>query len=95
MKRRVNLKEVLAEAVGKDVEVTESRDSAVVFPTVQTSGRKVRVVLPPAEAIETKKAYKQLTATLLAVYEFAARERTPEARRRRFSELILNLFRKW
>jgi Histidine kinase-, DNA gyrase B-, and HSP90-like ATPase len=96
-KRQLSLAQVIADVTGADVEVTEasSKDGMDGFPKITWKGDNLRIQLPPTQTIETRKAHRQLAGSMLALYELATQERTRTGQRQRFSELILELFRKW
>jgi len=87
-------KEILAEATDGKVEI-EPAEANVEFPILKRTGRKLKVQLPSEEALDTRKSQKQIAAAILTLYELSMLEKSSEAKRRRFSELLLRLFRSW
>jgi hypothetical protein len=55
----------------------------------------VEVVVPDPESLPTKKAQKELAASILTIFEIAMQERTPGERRERFRKLLFELLNQW
>ena len=67
------------------------------IPTVTISrrDRKLIVEIPGSDHVRTKKAHRQLATAILAIFEVARRENTPEEQRKAFSRMILELLDRW
>jgi hypothetical protein len=55
----------------------------------------LQIELPPAELIETKKSYRQLGASILAIFELAQGEDGKVKQRELFRTLLLKLLERW
>jgi hypothetical protein len=53
------------------------------------------VMVPEPEDLQTKRPYRQLASSVLAVYEISLRERGREQQRKIFTELLLKLLAGW
>lgn len=97
-RRKASLSRVIERVTGSKVDITEAREvkeDEEPIPTITRKGKKLRIVLPPPEALQTKKAHQQIAAAVLAIYELAALERGAEAQRKLFTRLMLQLFKNW
>ena len=63
--------------------------------SVTENTTNIELVVPDPETISTKRSYQELAIAILAVYEIAMIQSTPDQQRRVFSELLLQLFRGW
>jgi hypothetical protein len=79
----------VAEAVRVKVAERGPRASVVERATA------VRVIVPPAEALGVSTRMQELARGVLAIFEVAIQEPTTEKRRQRFSELLVELLKKW
>ncbi len=56
---------------------------------------QVQITFGDLSQLRTKKAQRQLAASILALYDIASRERGAEQQRERFEELLLALLSRW
>jgi hypothetical protein len=97
-KRKTSLSDVIEQVTGRKVEMAEAstlREDAEPVPTITRKGKSLRIILPPVEAVPTKKAHQQMATAIMAIYEVASFERNLDTQRRLFSELMFQLFRNW
>ncbi|MBC8030645.1 MAG: ATP-binding protein [Pyrinomonadaceae bacterium] len=57
--------------------------------------KHLELVLPDPDDLKTKKPYRQLASSLLAIYEISLREKNREKQRKVFTELVLKLLMGW
>ena len=97
--RNKHIDRTISEAVDSPVTVrvqrkTENIDQAP-RAHVKRAGNEVEVVLPNANNVPTKKAYRQFAAAILGIFEVAMQEPTLDRRREKFSALLMKLFSEW
>lgn len=94
--RKAQLAQVLAKAAEKPVSVSFSAEKDV-RPKVTLRGKedRAKVIVPDPETLDTKKANRQLAASVLTVFEMAMRERDLESQREAFRRLLLDLLSGW
>ncbi|MHB1458838.1 MAG: ATP-binding protein [Armatimonadota bacterium] len=63
--------------------------------SVTENTTNVELVIPAPEITSTKISYQDLAIAILAVYEIAMRQNTPDQQRRVFTELLLQLLKGW
>ena len=91
-----DLHDVVAESLGAKVRVKETSRTADRVPVeVEKVGEQFEITFGDLSRLKTKKAQRQLAATILALYDVAVRERGDEQRRKRFEELLLALLSRW
>jgi len=88
------LQELLSTSLGAKVKVKHVplEDTPVV---VEKGPDQVQIAFGDLSRLQTKKRQRQLAASILALYDLAARERGSEHQRRRFEELLLGLLSRW
>ena len=57
--------------------------------------KKVELHIPDPEDLQTKKANRELAASILSIFEIAMQEQKIEDRRHTFKEMLLALLKKW
>jgi hypothetical protein len=57
--------------------------------------KHLEVVIPEPDDLKTKKPYRHLASSLLAIYEISLREKNREKQRKVFTELVLKLLMGW
>jgi hypothetical protein len=62
---------------------------------IKKEKHQIEVNLPSPDSLKTKKANKQLAASILALFEVAMREKTAEKRKEIFTNLLLDLLAGW
>jgi len=55
----------------------------------------IDITLPAQDDMQTKRPYKLLASSILALFEIAAQERTRDKQRQKFTELLLDLLSRW
>jgi len=94
-----NLRQTLKEHYGKEVHLKKSEQHVPkgVEPHIKltASAKKAEVILPGESSLKIKKANRKLVVSILAIFEAAMQERTPEERRATFTKLLLALLKNW
>lgn len=92
--RVMAFRELLEDATESKVDLATLRDDSD-QPMVKRVGKTVKIQMPAEEALDTRKNQRQMAASILTLYELAMLEKSAELRRRKFTELLLRLLRKW
>jgi hypothetical protein len=92
-----HLQALTSELVDGPVKVTRRAVRAGELPIAELSekARYLEVVVPDPDDLKTKKPYRHLASSLLAIYEISLRERSREQQRKVFTELVLKLLMGW
>lgn len=92
-----HLQAISTEMVEVPVRITHESVESGVLPEAKIVERAkhLELVLPEPDDLKTKKPYRQLASSLLAIYEISLREKSREKQRRVFTELILKLLIGW
>lgn len=94
--RTAQLTKVLKTAADKSVSLSYSTEEDVrPKVTIGSKEDKAKVVVPDPETLGTKKANRQLAASILTIFEMAIRERDLESQRETFKRLLLDLLSGW
>ena len=96
--RVTGLRSVVGEALGAKVKIAEaSTKTAVERPpvSVNRTDETVQIAFGDLSQLHTKKAHRQLAASILALFEIAATERGASRKRGKFEELLLKLLSRW
>jgi hypothetical protein len=97
--RREQLKKVVAQATGTAVRLRFEGGvaGAEEAPRVEVKQSKegTELVMPEPSSLKTKKAYRELAAAVLSLFETALRETTRERQRETFTRLLLELLSEW
>jgi hypothetical protein len=97
--RTEHLKEVISQVTEAPVVIRqetigeETKDTDQV-PLIAKEG-EVQVTLPAPDNVKTRKPYRQLASAVLAIYEVAAQQDSPEKQREVFAEMLLGLLAGW
>jgi Histidine kinase-, DNA gyrase B-, and HSP90-like ATPase len=92
-----HLQNVAAELIDRRVKIKREAVNVDQLPqaTLVEKERHVELVVPEPANIKTKKPYRQLASSLLAIYEISLMEKTQSERRRVFTEMLLKLLSNW
>jgi hypothetical protein len=94
--RTAQLTKVLKTAADKSVSLSYSAEENVrPKVTIGSKEDRAKVVVPDPDTLATKKANRQLAASILTIFEMAIRERDSESRRETFKRLLLDLLSGW
>jgi hypothetical protein len=96
--RTVALKETIAEATEQKVKLRSGPtvdDGHAPSVGVVEHADSIEITVPHADEVPTRKANRQLAASILAIYEVAAREKTRTKQQQLFTELLLKLLARW
>ena len=94
--RRDSLQAVLTKVARQSVKVNLSSNKANASAPIVSDGKEfVSVQLPSEESIVTKKSYRQLAASILAIYEISLRNDDDDERRSTFRDALLSLLKQW
>jgi hypothetical protein len=96
--RAASLKGALSRSSRAPITITTSAPDgaeSVDSPRLVTARGKVKLYMPNASQIPTKKPHRELASAILAIYEISALEATNESRRNRFVEMVLALLSEW
>jgi Histidine kinase-, DNA gyrase B-, and HSP90-like ATPase len=95
--RTSHLQDVVAASLETRVKVRSSpgKDKARKPVDVETTQDELKITFGDLSQLRTKKAQRQLAATVLALYDIASRERSVGKQRQRFEELLLALLSRW
>lgn len=99
-KRNTLIRTVLQEQADRAVRivrknVTEADEQESSYSSAHRSRDKVEVAVPREDNLPTGKASRQLAQAMLAIFEVALLERDKDAQRKKFSELLLELLKRW
>lgn len=99
-KRNTILRTVLQEHEDRNVKIVrkavdEAAERKGAYSSARRSRDAVEVVVPKDEELPTGKASRQLAQAVLAIFEVALLEGDKAAQRRKFSELLLDLLKRW
>jgi hypothetical protein len=73
----------------------EEGDEQPAYSSARQSRNTVEVVIPKEDDLPTGKASRQLAQAILAIFEVALLETNRAAQREKFSELLLDLLKRW
>jgi len=92
-----HLQTVAAELMDHSVKISRESVESGQLPQAKLveKTKHVEVVIPEPDDIKTKKPYRQLASSLLAIYEISLRERNRSEQRRVFTEMLLKLLANW
>ena len=94
--REKHVKNVLKKELGKSVKVRKKPKADLVRPVnVKISKNKAIFNVPAASDLKTKKAYQELAAAILTIYETSQLEKDKGGRRNKFQKLLLELLSNW
>lgn len=95
VKRRTNFRSLVAQSDQKvQVRYAKERDSQE-EPSVTKGSAGLEITIPSPGTLQTKKAYRELAASILGIFEIAMQEHTKQLRRERFKVLLLDLLDRW
>lgn len=99
-KRTGLVKSVLQEHQDRPVKivrrsVSQEDEEKAAYSSAHRSRDAVEVVVPKEDDLPTGKASRQLAQAILAIFEVALLESDKAAQRRKFSELLLDLLKRW
>lgn len=75
--------------------VDEKAERESVYSSAHRSRDEIEVVVPKEDDLPTSKASRQLAQAMLAIFEVALLEGDRAAQRKKFSELLLDLLKRW
>jgi len=94
--RTSELQQIVSTSLGAKVKVRRFSSSAEREAVAVNQTRdQVQITFGDLSQLRTKKAQRQLAASILALYDIASRERGAEQQRERFEELLLALLSRW
>ena len=79
--------------VRKSVDEEDEKNSA--YSSAHRSRDAVEIVIPKEDSLPTGKASRQLAQAILAIFEIALLESDRTAQRKKFSELLIDLLKRW
>jgi hypothetical protein len=97
-KRTRALRETMSQQETLPVRVATRRDTSdetQAYSGARQSARQIEVSVPVAETIPVPKASQQLAQSIIAIFELALLEKDDSERRRVFTELLINLMKRW
>jgi hypothetical protein len=93
--RKAHVKTVLEKGLGKKIQIKKANANAPRKDSVKLTKQKAVFNIPDASDLKTKKAYRELAAAILAIYETSQLEKTADLKREKFQSLLLNLLSNW
>jgi hypothetical protein len=94
--REQYVKSVLRQEFGKAVELKKSKSPhAESQVDIKVGKGKAVFNVPDSKQLKTKKAYQELAAAILTIYETSQREKNADIRREKFQKLLLELLSNW
>jgi hypothetical protein len=97
-KRSKALSETVAEHQNRPVRIAPRRipsNAAEPYSGANQTARQIEVQVPQATDIPVPRAAQQISQSILAIFEVAMLEKDDAARRRVFTELLMNLMKRW
>jgi len=99
-KRNATVRSVLQEHGNRNVRIVrrardEEDEMKSTYSSAHRSRDTVEVVVPNEEDLPTGKASRQLARAILAIFEVALLESDRSTQRKKFSELLLDLLKRW
>jgi hypothetical protein len=99
VKREKVTKEVLRSAETKPVKITRHAASTDEEGEIHSSGYRrrdgVEISVPKADELSTSKASQQLARSILMIFELALLETDKDEQRKKFTDLLLSLLKRW
>jgi hypothetical protein len=94
--REKHVKTILKKALGTSVTFKHAEETENSHPVnLEMNKDKAIFYVPDASDLDTKKTYRDLAVSILAIYEASQLEKNTESRREKFVALMLELFSKW
>ncbi len=92
-----HLQAISSDLVEGPVKITRANVEPGQLPEARLvkKAKHLELVIPEPDDLKTKKPYRHLASSLLAIYEISLREKNREKQRKVFTELILKLLMGW
>ena len=90
--------EVIGNAENRNVTITERKDLGLLgepHSNARQTRRAVEIEVPEMDQLPTKKSARQLTQSLLAIFELATLAESKDEQRKRFTDLLFALLKRW
>jgi|SRR5882724_3572816 len=99
-KRTADVRSVVQDHADRSVRIvrksaTEEDQENVSFSSAHRSRDSVEITVPKEDDLPTKKASRQLAQAVLTIFEVALLESDKSAQRKKFTELLLDLLKRW
>jgi len=98
-KRNQDLKETISRVANKPVTVkseSKPRDSRLPEASlISVTENSIKISLPHMDDIKTKKSNRKLAASILTIFDLSMQEKTLEARREKFKNMLLSFLSRW
>jgi len=91
------LQQISSDLFERPVKITSEKVEIGLLPEARlvNKARHLELIVPEPDDLKTKKPYRHLASSVLAIYEISLREKNREKQRKLFTELLLKLLMGW